>query len=161
MKGIAWFASCFLLFTTYSSRMSFSYLYTWKWERVRINVSSLTQTIAWMWDQTPASVSPPLRACPVLLTLLFPPSSSFILLSFVWVYIFFSAGQVLLSAFSWCSTCTSVSEGVFLLYLWREMYSTSTYSSAIFFSPNRRDWIFLMQTIIAFLQARIAKLNAC
>ena len=31
----------------------------------------------------------------------------------------------------WCSACTSVSEGVFLMYLWREMYSTSTYSSAI------------------------------
>ena len=29
----------------------------------------------------------------------------------------------------------SVSEGVFLMYSWREMYSTSTYSSAILFSP--------------------------
>ena len=33
-----------------------------------------------------------LRAGPVLLTLLFFPSSSFILPSFVWLYIFFSAG---------------------------------------------------------------------
>ena len=73
-----------------------------------------------------------LRAGPVLLTLLFFPSSSFILPSFVWLYIFFSAGQVLLSALSWCSACTSVSEGVFLMHPWREMYSTSTYSSAIF-----------------------------
>ena len=63
----------------------------------------------------------------------FPPSS-FILPSFAWFYIFFSTGQVLLSALSWCSACTSVSEGVFLMYLWREMYSTSTYSSAILFS---------------------------
>ena len=33
-----------------------------------------------------------------------------------------------------CSACTSVSEGVFLMYPWREMYSMSTYSSATFFS---------------------------
>ena len=65
----------------------------------------------------------PPRAGPVLVTLLFPltPPSSFILLSVAWFYIFFSGGQVLLSALSWYSACTSVSEGVFLLYLWREM----------------------------------------
>ena len=57
-----------------------------------------------------------LRAGPVLLTLLFFPSSSFILPSFVWLCIFFSAGQVLLSALSWCSACTSVSDGIFLMY---------------------------------------------
>ena len=33
-----------------------------------------------------------------------------------------------------CSACTSVSEGVFLMYPWREMYSMSTYSYATFFS---------------------------
>ena len=75
----------------------------------------------------------PPRAGPVLLTLLFSPNSS-VLPSFVWSYIFFSAGQVLLPALSWCSACTSVSEGVSLMYPWREMYSTSTYSSAILFS---------------------------
>ena len=74
-----------------------------------------------------------LRAGPVLNTPVFPPSS-FILLSFAWLYIFFSAGQVLLSALSWCSACTFVSEGIFLMYLWREMYSMSTYSSNIMFS---------------------------
>ena len=51
--------------------------------------------------------------------------------TFTSVYIFFSTGQVLLSALSWCSECTSVSEGVFLMYLWREIYSASTYSSTI------------------------------
>ena len=61
------------------------------------------------------------------------PPSSFILPSFAWVYIFFSAGQILLSALRWCSAFTSVSEGVFLMYPWREMYSTSTVSSAILF----------------------------
>ena len=61
------------------------------------------------------------------------PSSSFILLSFAWVCIFFYAGQILLSARSWCSACTSVSEGVFLMYPWREIDSMSTYSSAILF----------------------------
>ena len=74
-----------------------------------------------------------LRAGPVLLTPLFFPSS-FVLLSFAWFYTFFSSAQVLLSTLSWCSACTSVSEGVFLMYPWREMYSTSTYSSAILFS---------------------------
>ena len=75
------------------------------------------------------------RAGPVLLRLLFFPSS-FILPSFAWFYMSFSSGQVLLSALSWYSACTSVSEGVFLMYPWREMYSTSTYSSAILFSSQ-------------------------
>ena len=60
----------------------------------------------------------PTRAGPVLLTVPFPPSS-FILPSFAWVCIFFSAIQVLLSALIWCCACTSVSEGVFLMYPWR------------------------------------------
>ena len=85
-------------------------------------------------DRTPASVSLPTESrsspnnTPVF------PTSSFLLMSFAWFYIFFSSGQVLLSALSWCSACTSVSEGVFLMYLWRETYSTSTYSSTILFS---------------------------
>ena len=84
-------------------------------------------------DQTPASVPPPTkgRSSPTN-TPVFPPSS-FVLPSFAWVYIFFSIGQVLLSALSWCSVCTSVSEGVFLMYPRRKMYSMSTYSSAILF----------------------------
>ena len=73
------------------------------------------------------------KAGPVLLTLLFSPHS-FALSSFPWVYIFFSVGQILLSALKSCSACNSVSEGVFLIYPWREIYSPSTYSSAIFIS---------------------------
>ena len=73
----------------------------------------------------------PLKAGPVPL---FPPPSSFILLSFSCFHICFSSGQVLLSALRWCSASTSVSEGAFLMYLWREMCSASTYSSVIFFS---------------------------
>ena len=91
--------------------------------------------LPWCGDQNPASIPLPAksRSSPNN-TPVFPPSS-FILPSFVWVYIFFSAGQVLLSTLSWCSACTSeVSEGVFLMYPWREVYSTSTYSSAILFS---------------------------
>ena len=65
-------------------------------------------------------------------TPVFPPSSLF-LPSFVWFYVFFSAGQLLSSALSWCSACISVSEGVFLMYHWREMHSMSTYSSSILF----------------------------
>ena len=75
-------------------------------------------------------------------TPVFPPGS-FILPSFAWFYIFFSAGQVLLSALSWCSACTSVSEGVFLMYLWREMYPTFTYSSAILFSSLIHFWMLI------------------
>ena len=97
-----------------------------------LNVSPLTQTVAQMWGLDPCFPHLP-RAGSVLVTLLFSPSS-FVLLSFEWFYVFFSAGQVLLSALSWCSACTPVSEGVFLKYPWREMHSTPTYSSAILFS---------------------------
>ena len=99
-----------------------------------LNVSPLTQTIAPMWDQTFASVHPLAegRSSPTN-TSVFPPSS-FLLLNFAWFYIFFSTGQVLLSTLSRCSACTSVSEGVFLIYPWREVYSMSTYSTVILFS---------------------------
>ena len=75
----------------------------------------------WCGDWTPASVLPPAegRSSPSN-TPVFPPSS-FILLSFAWFCIFLSTGQVLLSALSWCSVCTSVSEGVFLMYPWRDV----------------------------------------
>ena len=73
-----------------------------------------------------------LRAGPGLLTLLFFPLvlSSYQIL---WFYIFLSTGHVLLSGLSWCSASISVSEGVFLMYLWRETYSMSSYCSAILF----------------------------
>ena len=97
--------------------------------------------LPWCGDWTPASVpslaegkSSPSNAS------VFPPSS-FILLSFVWFYIFFSGGQVLLFALSWCSACTSVSEGVFLMYLWGKMCSMSTYFSAILFSSALYFWL--------------------
>ena len=84
--------------------------------------------------RTPASVPLPTegKSSPTN-TPVFPPSS-FILLSFEWFYIFFSAGQVLLATLSCCSACTSVSEGAFLMDLWREMYSMFTYSSILLFS---------------------------
>ena len=65
-------------------------------------------------DRTPASVPPPAkgRSSPTN-TPVFSPSF-FILLSFAWFYIFFSSGQVLLTALSWCSACTSVSKVIFL-----------------------------------------------
>ena len=94
--------------------------------------------LPWCGDQTPASV--PLLAkgrSSHTNTVTFPPSS-FILPSFAWFYLFFSAGQVLLSAPSWCPACTSVSEGVFLMYPRREMYSVSTYSRAILFPPLKK-----------------------
>ena len=71
-------------------------------------------------DRTPASVLPPTEGRPSPTNSPVFPPSSFILPSFGWFCIFFSSGQVFLSAFSWCAACTSVSEGVFLMYLWRE-----------------------------------------
>ena len=56
---------------------------------------------------------------------------SFILPSFAWICVVLSDGQGLLLALSWCSVRSSASEDVFLMHPWREMYSTSTYSSAI------------------------------
>ena len=58
---------------------------------------------------------------PVLQILLCFPPSSLVLPSFTCFYIFFCTGHVLLSAFNWCSAFTSVSEGVFLMYPWREL----------------------------------------
>ena len=98
--------------------------------------------LPWCGDWTPASGALPAegRSMPTN-TPVFPPSS-FVLPSLAWFYVFFSAGQVLLSALIWCSVCTSVSEGVFLMYPWRQMYSMATYSSAILFSPpNTPFWV--------------------
>ena len=90
--------------------------------------------LPWYGDWTPASGPPPTEgSSSPTNTPGFPPSS-FILLRFVWFYVFFCSDQVLLTALSWCSVCTSVSEGVLLICLWREMYSTSTCSSTILFS---------------------------
>ena len=94
------------------------------------------------------------RVGPVLLILLFFPlvPSSYQVLA--WFYIFFSTGQVLLSASSWCSACTSVSEGVFLMYPWREIHSTSTYSSTIllshFFLFNKGRWLYFSVLMLDF-----------
>ena len=97
-----------------------------------LNVSPPTQTIA---RGAQVSVSVPLpaedRSSPN--TSAFSPSS-FVLPSFVWFYMFFPSCQLLLFTLSWCSAHTSVSEGVFLMYPWRETYSVSTYSSTSLFS---------------------------
>ena len=126
--------------------------YIWLWQGLILSPLRLPQTSCFTFslkcfssgpdncpqsgDETPASVSPPAegRSSPTD-TPVFPPSS-LVLLSSVWFYIFFSSGQAPLYALSWCSASTSVSQGVFLMYLWREMYSTSTYSSSILFSPS-------------------------
>ena len=111
-----------------------------------LNVSPLTQTIVLMWGSDPGFSSPPVegRSSPTNTPVFLP--SSLVLPSFAWFYIFFNTGQVLLSALSWCSACTFVSEGVLLMYPWRELYSISTFSSAILFSHY--------QLLIARLQYR-------
>ena len=117
-----------------------------------LNVSPLIQTIALMCGSDPCFSSPPAegRSSPSNIPV-FPPGF-FILPSFVWVSIFLSTGQVLLSTFRWCSACTSVSEAIFLMYSWREMYSTSTYSSAILFSPNSALYEWVMSEFQPFFQ---------
>ena len=104
-----------------------------------LNVPPLTQTIALIWGLDPCFSSPPAesRSSPTN-TPVFPPvpSSYRVLLGSYRVLlgsIHFPTVQGLLSVLSWCSSCPSVSEGVFLMYSWREMYSTFTYSSAILF----------------------------
>ena len=93
--------------------------------------------LPWCGDQTSASVPPSTEGRSSCMNTPVFPLGIFILPSVAWFYVFFSTGQILLSAPSWCSTCTSVSEGVYLMYPWREMYSTSSYSFAIFFqSPH-------------------------
>ena len=99
-----------------------------------LNVSLLTQTNALMWGLDPCFSFPPPRAGPVLLTPQFPPQFLHPTEFCMGLYIV-SAAQVLLCALNCCSGCTSVSEGVFLMYPWREKYSASTYSSAILFLP--------------------------
>ena len=99
-------------------------------------ISPLSQTVAPVWRSNPCSVPPPARgrSSATNASLFFP--TSFILQSFMWFYIFFSTGQELLPTLSWCSAHASVSEGVFLMYPWREMHSMSTYCSTILFSPS-------------------------
>ena len=110
-------------------------------------------------DRTPASIPPPTEGRSNLTNTPVFPSSSFILLSFAWFCIFFPSGQVLLSALSWCFACTSVSEVVFLMYLWREMYSTSTYSSAILFFPLK--FIFNCTSRLSFNMMNFFLIQIC
>ena len=87
-------------------------------------------------DQTLLQFPHWLRAGSALLTLLFFPLVPLSYRVLPWFCIFFSSGQVLLAALNWCSACPSVSEGIFLVYPWRDTYSMSSYSSAILFSPQ-------------------------
>lgn len=58
--------------------------------------------------------------------------ASFILPTFAWIYILFSGGQGLLPALRWYSLRFSPLEDLFLMHPLREIYSTPTYSFAIF-----------------------------
>ena len=86
-----------------------------------ISCFTLSRQLPHCGDWTPASVPPPAKGIfsatntPVSppLPAPHPVPSSYLLPNFAWFYIFFSTGQVLQSALSWCSVCTSVSEAVF------------------------------------------------
>ena len=73
----------------------------------------------------------------------------------LWFYIFFSAGQGLLWPLGWCSASTSVSEGVFLMYPWREMWSTSSYCSAILFFST--FWLWEIRLLWTFMCTSLGK----
>ena len=98
--------------------------------------------------------SHPPRAGSDLLTLLFFPlvPSSYQVL---WFYTFFSTGQVLLSALSWCSASTSVSEDVFLMCPRREVYSSCNYHSAILFIST--FWLLEIRLLWTFMCTSLGK----
>ena len=74
----------------------------------------------------------------------------------------FSTGQILLMALSWCSACTSVSEGVFLMDPRKEMYSTSTYASTIFcILPLYLLFFFLQLQSFIFFIYLFFKISRC
>ena len=121
-----------------------------------LNVSPLTQTVALMWGLYPCFSSPhPPRASPVQLILLFSllvPSSYRFLHGSVYSFPLvryscpFSAG--VLHAFLWLKVY------LYLMYPWREMYSTSTCSSVILFShPHVRflSWYYAASTFCVWL----------
>ena len=92
------------------------------------NASLLSQPTA--WGLTLASPPALPGAGQVLLTLLFSLPSC-ILVSSAWNCIFPSGGQGLLLVLSWSSVRASEPADTFLMPLWRQMYYTLTYSSAI------------------------------
>ena len=60
---------------------------------------------------------------------------------------------------SWCSACTSVSEGVFLLYPWREMYTMSTYSSSNLFSHSvlrASHWLYNFRNSVLYVDSELS-----
>ena len=113
----------------------------------------------WCGDWTSASVQTPAKGRSSLTNTPVSPPSSFILLSFVWFYIFFSGGQVFLSTLRWCSTSTFVSEGVFLMFPWRKMYSMSTYYFTILYS--KQVFFNFMAAVIFYRNYEAQKRKIC
>ena len=117
-----------------------------------------TKQLPWYRDWTPASTPPPAEGRSSHSSSPLFPLTSFVLPSFVWFYIFFPFGQGLLPILSWCSASTSVSEGVFLMYLWRDMYSTAillllkkAFLSLLFILWNSPfSWIYLFLSALPF-----------
>ena len=97
-----------------------------------------------------SGISPLLQLpCPGVQVLSRFLSSSFsllfsVLLSYPGIFIILSNVQGLLLVYSWCSVRIVASVDVFLMHPWREMNSTSSYSSAILTLPpgskNIRFW---------------------
>ena len=91
----------------------------------------LSQTIAPIWGSHSHFSSPTpwlqVQSCSLFLFL-----PSFLYLTITWIYIFISSCQRLLPALT-CSVRFPTLEDIFLMHLWREMYSysSSTHSSAI------------------------------
>lgn len=85
-----------------------------------------------MWDSLPC-FSFPTPGCKSGLTCSHPPSTffSFILLIYGWICVILSICQRLLLVFSQCSIRIIASVHIFLIHLWREIHSFSTYFSTI------------------------------
>ena len=73
-----------------------------------------------------------------------PPPPPFFLSSLpnhAWIHMILSGCQGLLLVFSQCSVTVVLSVDVFLMHLWREMHSMSTYFSTILVPPQWHLWV--------------------
>ena len=111
----------------------------------------------WCGDWTPASVPPPAegRSSPTNTPLFLPlVPLCYWVLCVLCIHFHWSGPPAHLS---WHSACTSVSEVVFLMYPWREMYST--YSSAIFVSAHYFIGLFISLILSYMSHLYISEMN--
>ena len=75
--------------------------------------------------------------------------------------IFLLGGQRLLPAYRLCSVVSSASENVFLVHPWREMCSTSTYSSTVLYLVSGCVFTFSFNLILLCIIKKSFKFLVC